>query len=76
MAHLFLTPMHRFSESIELIFGVDAGFPIFVNTMRHLEYFCCLMDMFCTIDLTITTVNYFITSSFNIVMFECVLFQT
>ena len=36
LAHLIMIPMQRLSESMELIFGEDAGFPVFVNTAREL----------------------------------------
>ena len=36
LAHLTMTPMQRFSGVLELIFGYDSGFPVFVSTAREL----------------------------------------
>ena len=36
LAHLIMTPMQKFSESMEWIFGEDAGLPVFVNTAMEL----------------------------------------
>ena len=35
VAHLAMTPMHRFSAVIKLIFGDDTGYPVFVTTIRE-----------------------------------------
>ena len=39
LAHLIMTPMQRFPEIMEWIFGDDAGFPVFVNTLKELGLF-------------------------------------
>ena len=39
VAHLTMTPMERFSEVMEHIFGDDTGFPVFVSTARELGQF-------------------------------------
>ena len=36
LAHLIMTPMQRFAEALEWIFGVDAGFSNYVNIAREL----------------------------------------
>ena len=36
LAHLTMTPMQRFSEVLELLFGDESGFPVFVSTAREL----------------------------------------
>ena len=39
LAHFTMTPLQRFSEVIELIFGDESGFPVFVSTARELGIF-------------------------------------
>ena len=46
LAHLIMIPMQKFSESMEWIFGEDAGFPVFVNTVRELGTLL-LSDSYC-----------------------------
>ena len=38
LAHLTMTPMQRFSEIVEWIFGDESGFPVFVSTVRELGF--------------------------------------
>ena len=36
LAYLVMIPMQRFSEVIDWIFGIEAGFSVFVSTARQL----------------------------------------
>lgn len=36
LAHPGMTPMQRFSDVMEWIFGNEAGFPVYVNTASQL----------------------------------------
>ena len=36
LAHFVMTPMQRFSEMLEWIFGSDVGFPVYVNIAREI----------------------------------------
>ena len=35
VAHIAMTPMHRFSAVMKRIFGDDTDYPVFVNTIRE-----------------------------------------
>ena len=35
VAHLAMTPMHRFSAVMKWIFGDDTDYPVFVTTIRE-----------------------------------------
>ena len=39
LAHLVMVPMQRFSEVMDLIFGNEAGFPVYVDTADLLGTF-------------------------------------
>ena len=49
LAHLIVTPMQKFSEIVEWLFGNDFGFPVYVGTARQLgelilpngQYYSC-----------------------------------
>ena len=36
LAHFMMTPMQRFSQMLEWIFGIDVGFPVYVNIAREM----------------------------------------
>ena len=36
LVHFVMTPMQRFSEMLEWIFGSDVGFPVYVNIAREM----------------------------------------
>ena len=36
LAHFTITPMHKFAEMMEWIFGNEFGFPVYVGTTRQL----------------------------------------
>ena len=35
LAHFIMTPMQRFSQMLEWIFGIDVGFPVYVNICKR-----------------------------------------
>ena len=39
LAHLTMTPLQRYSEVLELIFGYDSGFSIVLSMARELAIF-------------------------------------
>ena len=36
LAHVMVTPMQKFAEAMQWIFGTDLGFPVYVGTARQL----------------------------------------